>query len=81
MFGKFASQLGVSATTGYNWADPKNVPMGKRCDVELAIKIVPGKDTNVSRVIGECGPHTILTQRVQFVIGNTLKEVVDLKRC
>ena len=48
MFGKFASQLGVSATTGYNWADPKNVPMGKRCDVELAIKIVPGKDTNVS---------------------------------
>ena len=85
LFGKFASQLGASETTGYNWTDPNNVPLGKLCHVELPIKILPPALTHVSRVIGECVPITIRTQRVKlemkYVNGSPLIDVLDLKRC
>ena len=78
LFKKFQS-LGRSTKTSHNWADPKNVPMGKICNAKLNLTAVKRAITQDSQVVGKCGDNVIFTQSAQIAVDDGSGKITSQK--
>jgi len=78
-FGLFETELGLSQTTSYDWAQTSEQTMQNVVTITVGTTVNPGEQLVLEQAIGQCGDDVPRTEMFKATTTNKAGEVVSVK--
>ena len=81
-FGLFGTELGVSATTGYDWTETTEATKNEQITIEVKSSVRPGYILKIQQAMGKCGDSYSNTElfkilHIEGKTGEIVKEELE----